>query len=167
MIDGVRGIYQSYFEDLCHGDSTEKQAAACAAILTADYLAAQWVYGDSDFYLSVEDIRQFMASKDDVSMGKRAYDWLCGWIAANTNRFNKETGPASGEVYGEMIGDMAYIIHTVFNEALSQNGFSPDAVKSYLRSNGLINVGKKGYTKNWRVGPTNPSCIHLHLPQNK
>ena len=164
--DQVREIYQDIFRELCQGDSTEKQAMAASAILTADLLATEWIFKD-DANLTVEEIKSFLASKEAVSAGNRAYDWLCDWVSANSNHFNTGEYPATGEVYGELKGNMAYIIHSVFNDALTEKGYSPDAVKSYLRSQRLIDVGKKGFTKNWRVGSTNPQCVHLHLTSPK
>lgn len=163
-LDFVREIYQEYFRELCEGDSTEKQAMAAAAVLTADFLATEWIFKD-DYALTVKDIREFLASREAVSAGRRAYDWLCDWVAANSNHFNTDYAAATGEIYGNVDGNMAYIIHSVFNEVLTEEGYSPAAVKSYLRSQRLIDVGPKGFTKNWRVGRMNPQCIHLHLTE--
>lgn len=158
----VRDIYQTNFKELLQGDSTEKQAMAAAAIITADQLATRWIFKD-DMALTVRDIQEFLASREAVSAGRRAYDWLCDWVAMNSNRFNSDRAAASGDTYGEVEGNMAYIIHSVFNDALQNAGFSPSATKSYLRSNGLIDVGKKGFTKAWRVGSSSLHCIHLRL----
>ena len=75
----VRQIYQENFRDLCSGDSTEKQAMAAAAIITADFLASQWVFHDDmetakELVLDAKDIQEFLASKEAVSAGRRAYD---------------------------------------------------------------------------------------------
>ena len=163
-LEVVREIYREYFKELCNSDSTEKQVASMAAILTADFLASKWVYADSELTLTVDEVKRFMASKDEVSAGKRAYDSLCDWVASNVNHFNTDGVAAVGTVYGAIRGNMAYIIHSVFNEALAEKGYSPDAVKSYLRSQNLIDVGPKGFAKNWRIDShSNPRCIHLHL----
>ena len=166
--EAVRDIYQENFRRLCSGDSTEKQAMAAAAIVTADQLATLWIFKD-DMALTVEDIGKFLASRDAVSAGRRAYDWLCDWVAANINHFNTEDAAAVGEVYGMVDGSTAYIIRGVFDRALQDAGFSGSATLSYLKSNELIETrGKgKGNTKTKRIGRTTPQCIWLTLQNDR
>lgn len=164
-LDTIRELYQDYYKELCQGDSTEKQAMAAAAILTADTVATQLFFKDG-MELTVKDIRDFLASKEAVSAGHRAYDWLCDWVAANVNHFNTDMGAAQGETYGVLEGDIAYIIRGVFDRVVQEAGFSGSATLSYLRNNRLIEVrpGKgKGYTKTKRIGGTTPQCIWLRL----
>ena len=164
-LDTIRDLYQDFYKDLCSGDSTEKQAMAAAAILTADTVATQLFFKDG-MELTVKDIRDFLASKEAVSAGHRAYDWLCDWVAANVNHFNTDQSAAQGETYGVLEGDMAYIIRGVFDRVVQEAGFSNSATLSYLRNNRLIEVrpGKgKGYTKTKRIGGTTPQCVWLRL----
>ena len=166
-LDTVRTIYSDFFKELCEGDSTEKQAASMAAILTADFLAAQWVYGDPEYYLAISDIRTFMASKEEVSAGKRAYDWICGWVSSNNNRFIKkyEQKPL-GEIFGQIEGDTAYINKEVFTKALSDAGFSERPVLSYLKNNNLLltRADKKGNTVSKRIDGLPINCVAILLP---
>lgn len=164
-LDTIRDLYQDFYKELCSGDSTEKQAMAAAAILTADTVATQLFFKDG-MALTVKDIRDFLASKEAVSAGNRAYNWLCDWVAANVNHFNSDQSAAQGETYGVLEGDMAYIIRGVFDRVIQEAGFSASATLSYLRNNRLIEVrpGKgKGYTKTKRIGGTTPQCIWLRL----
>lgn len=164
----VREVYQNFFKDLCSGDSTEKQAMAAAAILTADFLASIWIFDDDkdDFKnsLSVQEISEFLASKEAVSAGRRAYNWLCDWVAANVNRFYTDESAPNSEVYGVLEGDRAYIIRGVFDKVVQDAGFSVSATLSYLRSSKLIETRSgKGYTKTKRIGRTTPQCVWLRL----
>ncbi len=164
-LDTIRDLYQDFYKELCSGDSTEKQAMAAAAILTADKVATQ-LFFDDGMELTVKDIRDFLASKEAVSAGNRAYNWLCDWVAANVNHFNSDQSAAVGETYGVLEGDMAYIIRGVFDRVVQEAGFSASATLSYLRNNRLIEVrpGKgRGYTKTKRIGGTTPQCIWLRL----
>lgn len=159
----VKEIYDDFFAELCAGDSTEKQAMAAAAILTADLLATAWIFKDEN-ELTAKDIRDFLASKEAVSAGRRAYDWLCDWVASNVNHFNTDESVAQGEVYGVLEGDMAYIIRGVFDRELQTAGFSTSATLSFLRAKRLIETRNgKGYTKTKRIGRTTPQCIWLRL----
>ena len=170
-------LYQKYFRELCAGDSTEKQAMAAAAIITADELAMDWVFerngtlranklvgAGNDDPLTVAEISEFLASREAVSAGRRAYDWLCDWVASNVNHFNTDDSPAVGDLYGTLEGNMAYIIRGVFDRVVQDAGFSTSATLSYLRSNCLIETrAGKGYTKTKRIGRTTPQCVWLTL----
>lgn len=161
--DTVRELYQENFRELCAGDSTEKQAMAAAAIITADQMATAWIFHD-DMELTPQDIRDFLASREAVSAGRRAYDWLCDWVASNVNHFEANESAAQGEVYGTLEGDMVYIIRGVFDRVVQEAGFSTSATLSYLRANKLIEVRSgKGYTKTKRIGRTTPQCVWLRL----
>ena len=156
MQEQIRDIYNGYYQELCRGETTEKQAMAAAAILTADYLVTHWIFNQIDHdgeALTVDDIRKFLASKDAVSAGNRAYDYMCDWVATNINHFNSDASAAMGETYGFLGDDMAYVIPSVFRTALQEVGYSDKAVLSYLRSNRLIDVGKPNeFTKSVRFG---------------
>ena len=162
-ISRVREIYQDVFRDLCSGDSTEKQAMAAAAILTADLLATAWIFKD-DNNLTVGEISEFLASREAVSAGHRAYDWLCDWVAANENKFRCGEYVPTNDVYGIIENDTVYIIKGIFDKVVQEAGFSTSATLSYLKSNHLIDTRKdKGYTKTKRIGKTTPQCVWLSM----
>lgn len=159
----VREMYQDNYKELLQGDSTEKQAMAAAAIITADQMATAWIFKDG-MELTVKDIQEFLASREAVSAGRRAYDYLCDWVASNVNHFNADEITATGEVYGVLEGGVAYIIRGVFDKVLQDAGYSTSATLSYLRANRLIETRTgKGYTKTKRIGRTTPQCVWLHL----
>ena len=164
----VRQLYQDNFRELCAGDSTEKQAMAAAAIITADFLAPQWVFHDNldtarELVLDASDIRAFLASKEAVSAGRRAYEWLCDWVASNAPRFISEDSMPGSDIYGVLEYDTAYIIRGVFDRALQEAGFSTSATLSYLKANRMIDTRERGYTKTKRIGKTTPQCVCLRM----
>lgn len=163
VLEQVRSIYNDYFRDLRQGDSTEKQAMAAAAILTADFLASTWIYDDDETLLTAEEIAKFLASRDAVSSGRRAYDWLCDWVASNINHFDVGEMMSNSEVYGVLEGNRAYINRGIFNRAIADAGFSGSAILSYLKSNHLIETKKKGYTKGKRIRGGLVECVVLTL----
>lgn len=159
----IRELYQDIFRELCDGDSTEKQAMAAAAILTADLLATNWIFKD-DNCLTVEEIKDFLASREAVSAGHRAYEWLCDWVAENENRFYHHEYVPGNDIYGMIENDIAYINPKVFRDSLLNAGFNSSATLSYLRSNKLIVTSKSDeYTKAKRIGSTSKRYIWLKL----
>lgn len=166
--DIVRQIYQDNFRDLCSGDSTEKQAMAAAAIITADFLASQWVFQDDlqtakELVLSVEDIQTFLASKEAVSAGRRAYEWLCDWVGSNVNRFFNPESPAVGDCYGIIENNVAYINRGIFNKVIQDAGYSYAATLSYLKANSLIETRGRAFTKSKRINGIRTECVVLSL----
>ena len=166
--EAVREIYQDNFRDLCAGDSTEKQAMAAAAIITADFLASQWVFRDDmetakELVLDVNDIQEFLASKEAVSAGRRAYDWLCDWVGSNVNRFFNPELPAVGDCYGIIENNTAYINRGVFNKVIQEAGYSYAATLSYLKANNLIETRGRAFTKSKRINGIRTECVVLNL----
>ena len=163
ILEQVRQIYQDFFRELCEGDSTEKQAMAAAAILTADFLATAWIFED-DQALTVSDIREFLASREAVSAGNRAYEWVCDWVSANSNRFYSDSGGPAADAYGVIDGNLAYINRGIFNRVVQEAGYSGSAVLSYLKSNRLIDASGRKYTRCKRVNGVRTECVVLKLP---
>lgn len=158
----IRSIYSDFLRELNQADTTEKQAMASAAILTADLCATAWIFQD-DNCLDVEEIKSFLASKEAVSAGKRAYDWLCDWVASNANHFCGSQELIVGETYGMIEYNTAYIIRGVFNRVLTESGYSVAATISYLKSNGLIETRGRANTKSKRINGIRAECIVLSL----
>lgn len=161
-VELIREIYQENFRDLCAGDSTEKQAMAAAAILTADQLATMWIFKDGR-ELTAKDIQEFLASKEAVSAGRRAYEWLCDWVGSNVNRFFNPESQSMGDCYGIIENDIAYINRGVFNRAIQEAGFSYAATLSYLKANRLIETRGRAFTKSKRINGIRTECVVLKL----
>ena len=91
-----------------------------------------------ELLLDAKDIQEFLASKEAVSAGRRAYDWLCDWVASNVGRFFNPELPSNGECYGIIENNTAYINRGIFNRVVQDAGYSCAATLSYLKSNKLI-----------------------------
>lgn len=165
----VNELYDGFFRELSRSDTTEKQAMAAAAILTADVLACEWIFDGQVQPLTVAEISSFLASKAAVSLGGRGYAFLCDWVAQNASKLDPYQ-EVKGEVYGELDGGTAYIIRSVFNGVVEDAGYSQKALLSYLRQKGLIDAkivrGKpKGYTIAKRINGVVVDVVALRLPQ--
>lgn len=163
-VDGVKEAvietYQQIFKRLTTRDTTEKQAMAAAAILTADKLATGWFF-DDELGLTEDELAGFLASKAAVSAGQRANDYLYDWVEMNRFHFFGNDPDSKTERWGGADDAYTYIIRAKFNSALEEAGYSPNAVLSYLRQNNLIEVSGKGFTKTKRFGSSAPHCVWL------
>lgn len=161
IITDVRDQYKKNYDNLLQVNATDKQAMAAAILLTADQLATKWIFHD-ETTLTTEDLQTYLVSKTAVSAGKRAYDWLCGWIASNWNHFHRGSLTPSGITYGAIDADIAYIIRQIFNQVLQEAGFSPSATLSYLRANNLLKTREgKGFTKSKRINGIPTDCVWM------
>jgi uncharacterized protein (DUF927 family) len=162
--DRAAEIYERFYQSCTMNDTTEKQAMAAAVILTADELATEWIFQDGRA-LTVRDIGDFLKQRETVSLADRGYDILCDWVSINVSKLQgvKETG----ECYGIIEGNTAYIIRSVFNRVCEENAINPKGLLSHLRSKRLIDTNAKGFTKTKYIGGgQSPNCVCLKLPFN-
>lgn len=166
-LETVRSTYRALFKELSQKDTTEKQAMAAAAILVADKLATGWFFQDGR-ELTLEEMSAFLASKAAVSAGERGYQYLCDWVAQSSNRFLSAGNSASemkgSEVYGVLEDNEAFIIRSVFDRTVSDAGFSPAALLSWLKQNELIITRGRNRTRGKRINGVNVECVCLVLP---
>lgn len=156
----VSQLYQGIFQILSENDTTEKQAMAAAMILTADILAEDWIFKDG-CALTVSEIVDFLQSKAAVSAGQRGYRYMCDWVSQNANRLRE--GNDTGDIYGLIEGDWAFIIRSVFQKAVEDAGFSSAALISYLKQNGLILTRGRNNTRGKRINGVLTECVVLHI----
>lgn len=164
VFDVVKKCYDDYFKELCEGDTTEKQAMAAAMILAAD-LAITPLFFKGDPPLTVEEMSQFLKTKESVSAGRRGYQFICSWVAANRNRFDLIDN--TSEIYGMLPEgeNIAYIIRTKFSEAVRKEGFDERALLSWLKVKNLIVTRGRNLTRGRRIKGVNVECVVLKLPE--
>ena len=135
---------------------------AAAVILTADELITEWFFGGDS--LTAKDMSEFLKSAEAVSSEIRGYEYMCGWVAANHNRFGAvENGECYGEIEETGSNAVVYIIRSVFDRACGEAGINPKALLAYLRHKNLIKTrgDAKGYCVNRRMFPGMPvtQCV--------
>lgn len=157
-------LYDQFFQECTASNTTDKQAMAAAVVLTADALATEWIFHDGRA-LTAQELGEFLKAREVVSLADRGYEVLCDWVAVNANKLRGVT--ETGDCYGLVEGNMAYIIRSVFNRVCAENAINPKALLSHLRTRGLIEVGAKGYTKAKWIGGQSPNCVWLKLPKQE
>ena len=138
-LDKVIEIRKQFNQELNNrGDVTDKQAMSASLILTADKLIEALFFNDG-ICLTVDDIKPFLVTKNDVDQNKRCYEFLNDYVVANYNRFNEaKTGGYIGDVFGDARSDRTYFIKSKFDVILTENGYSPRAFLSWASKNGLL-----------------------------
>lgn len=160
IMEAAQELFNKAFRDLSSKDTTEKQAIPAALIMVADKLATDWFFKDGA-PLTVGQISEFLQTRASVSMGERGYQYMCDWVAQNSNRFGVVE---VGETYGAVDEGYAFIISKVFREASEAGGFSSAALLSYLKTHNLIKTRSGRNTVGKRIGISNTECVALLLP---
>ena len=96
-----------------------------------------------------------------MSAGSRGYDYICDWVALNSAKF---AGEGTGDSYGLIDGDYAYINRTVFRKSCIEGGYDERALLSWLRANSLILTRGRAFTRGKRINGVNVECVVLKLP---
>jgi len=162
VIDAVTDRYRELFRQLSDQDTTEKQAMAAAAIILADELSCKWIFRGSEQPLTIGEISEFLASRADVSTGDRGYKFLCDWVTQNSNKLCGKSDTV--DVLGAVEDGKAYIIRSVFERILQDEGYSTAAMISYLKQEGLIETRGNHNTKGKRINGIPTECFCLKLP---
>lgn len=166
LMEILEGTQKNYFAQLSQNVDA-KQVLAASIILAADRLAAAAVFGDN-LYLKPDDIREFLISKTDSDINLRCYSWLMGVIGTNPRRFDPED-QQNGEQWG-VIDDAdsrVYIIRSVFDRLLRQEGYSPGAFLDWANKHGLLKrdaaAGNVRLTSRKRFNGVLTACVALRL----
>lgn len=155
----IRLKYNQAFSE--QSDVTDKQAMSASLILTADELIER-LFFDDGIRLSVDEIKPFLVTKNDVNQNKRCLDFLNDFIVANYNRFvPDEDGKYVGEIWGDMKSDKVYIIKSKFDKILYDNGFNARAFLSWADKNSLIQRSKDHLTVTRRILGKACRCVCL------
>lgn len=132
-----------FLEVMSVSKTTDKQASSMALILLADRLANDCIYSAEEEPLRAEDVKDFLASADEIDLSERAYSYTVNFIARNWVRF--EAGDANhGELWGQLWSDHCMINIDVLKKALADEGFEFDAIKKSWASKHYLELGKDG-----------------------
>jgi len=163
-IEKAQALYKSLYNIISDMDTTEKQSMAAAIVLVADVLATDWIFKDGRA-IKPEDVREFLRTKDSVSVNDRGYEFICQWTVQNAHRL---CGTSSEmEVWGKIEDNLAYIIKSRFNQAASDAGFNPQALLSWMKQRDLIITRGRAMTKNKRINNLSTECVVLKLPHDE
>ena len=156
----VHALYAAKFDEIVKKtNTTDKQAGAMALIMVADDIVTD-IFFKAETPLSVDDIKQYLASDTSVSVAERAYSYICDMVAVNVNKFK----PDAVQVWGVIEGDTVYINKTILNDLLAEKGYDFDAVKREWVNKNYMKKNKNGkYRWSKMVNSTTISCIKLSI----
>lgn len=171
----LQAQYREYYDEMCHLDTTEKQAMAMACILLADKILTQVVFTDETAY-EIEDVSMYLRSAREVDVAEQSYQMVLNWIAKNPVRFRDPDEADSlnrGEVWGKIedVDDGAMTIATVNKSVLcdflDKVDFDYAAVsKKWAEQNRIIKNSQGKFIHQTKVFGVKASYIKIIVSQN-
>lgn len=162
-MDRARELQKEYYARLTEQDSTEKQALSASLLLAADTLATELLFQDG-LALTVDDLAPMLVTKAEADVNARCYEWLTGFIAVNSNRFD-ESADNKGEVWGKLENDTCYFVATKFEQIMREYGYSSSSFLSWCSRVGKIKrQDGKNYKSVVRIRKNNTRCLLISLP---
>lgn len=160
MIEAAQIIYEQIYAQTKTEDTMEKQAGAAALVLTADKLITDWIFKD-DKALTVQEISEFLKSKEAVSVNQRAYEYICEYVVQNKNKFCGSSEIT--EVLGRLEEGKVYIIRNAFNRICDEGNFNSGSFLSWLKQKNLIETKSNRNTISKRINGVPCNCVSLTL----
>lgn len=165
----IIGLYKKYYSDLVQGDTTEKQAGAMALMLTADKIAHDLWWAETEEELDADLVREYLATRENVNVSKRAYKYVLGVIAENSMNFISGSRVIWGKVDNDENPTRIDFIKTVLERVLKDATFDFDAVKKPWSANGSIeyNTKNRSYQFLTRINGVPTWCVRINLPKTE
>ncbi len=139
----IQERYNSIFKRLTQEtSSTDKQCMAMAMLLLADELATECIF-TGETPLKIDDVKMFLATKKQVDIAERCYEWVLNWAAAYQNRFENSSFN-NGEIWGKIEADHIMINKNVLTEHMKQAGFDYGAIMPRFAKKGYIEKDGQG-----------------------
>lgn len=167
-IDHAREVFDDFLLKLKSSDRMDKQTASVALILTADTLVEEWIFKGCTKTLSVDDVAQFLKTKNEVDQNARALEFIADFVVMNISKFSGDGGKHvdGQEIWGRVDGNLVCIIKSKFASIMQDEGYNSSAFLSWARVNGVLNRSKDGRnTISKYVGGKNAQCVCLKIDQ--
>ena len=162
-MERAKELQKEYYAKLTEQDSTEKQALSASLLLAADTIATELLFQD-DLALTVEDLSPMLVTRAEADVNARCYEWLTGFIAVNSNRFD-ESADNKGEVWGKIEGDTCYFVATKFEQIMREYGYSSSSFLSWCSRVGKIKrQDGRNYKSLLRIRKTPTRVLQLLMP---
>lgn len=162
-MERAKELQKEYYAKLTEQDSTEKQALSASLLLAADTIATELLFQD-DLALTVEDLAPMLVTRAEADVNARCYEWLTGFIAVNSNRFD-ESADNKGEVWGKLENDTCYFVATKFEQIMREYGYSSSSFLSWCSRVGKIRrQDNKHFKSLLRIRKTPTRVLQLLLP---
>lgn len=163
--EALRKIQKGFLEQLADDEKMKKQSLSLSVILTADRIATDYLFKDGQ-YICIEEARQVLIDRDELSDNERCYQFILDKVAMNPARFDDKV--ENVEKWGTIENGYAIIYATAFTSLCKEGGFSRTSFLSWANRKGIIQADGNGKrmdkVKSFRGNKIR--CIFLKLNDN-
>ena len=160
VIEVLKTIMRKNYNQLA-GEIDGKQVLSASILLTADKLADIAIFHDGKS-LTPDDIKEFLVTKAESDANNRCYNFLIDWVDANPRRFDTSDSN-SGESWGVIENNIAYINKTIFENILRNNGYSIKPFLNWAKAHRKIAFDDSRYSIKKTLPGGRARCIALKL----
>ena len=139
--DKIREIQQEFSRQLASDEKMQKQSLSLSIVLTADKIATDYLFKDGQ-YISLEDAKEVLVDRNELSDNERCYQFILDKIAMNPARFDIQN--ESVEKWGVIENGYAIIYTTAFTTLCKEGGFSRTSFLSWANRKELIQAESSG-----------------------
>lgn len=162
-VEGLMEIQKNFLDKLDNDEKMQKQSLSLSIVLTADKIATDYIFKD-DEYIDIEEAKQTLIDKNELSDNERCYRFIVDKVAMNPARFDPQNEVV--EKWGIIEDGYAVIISTVMSDLCKQSGFSRVSFLKWANDKNLLltNKGRTDSLKKFNGTPVR--CVKLKLSDN-
>ena len=157
--DRIREIQESFLQKLADDKKMQKQSISLSIVLTADQIATDYLFQDEQ-YISLEEARETLIDRNELSDNERCYRYLMDKVAMNRQRFDRDSNV---EKCGAIEDGYAIFFSQAFDDLCRSGGFSKKSFLSWADRKDLILTQGGKLSKTKRIDGNVCRCIFLRL----
>ena len=152
-VEGIMEIQKTFLDELDNDEKMQKQSLSLSIVLTADKIATDYIFKDGE-YIDIEEAKQVLIDKNELSDNERCYRFILDRIVANKGRFDPRN--ENIEQWGVIEDNYVLMISTALSRLCKEEGYSRLSFLKWANDKGLIqgNGGRYDFTKK-----TNGICV--------
>ena len=158
--DKVKKIQQEILEQIYEDSKMQKQSQSLSIVLTADRIITDYIFQDGN-YMDIEESKQVLIDKDDLSDNERCYQYVLGEVAINSIKF--DSLQSHTETWGVIEKGWAIIHNNIFDTICQKGGYSKKAFLSWAIKKGLVQAQSGNPTKVKKISGNPSRCVFLKL----
>lgn len=156
----IKEIQQEFMNSIYDDEKMQKQSISLSIILTADKIVTEHLFQDKN-YIELEEARQVLIDRNELSDNERCYQYILGEIAINKVKFDPNM--TMNERWGVIENGYAVIYNNIFDNICKKGGFEKRAFFSWARKNDLIQIQAGKSTKVKKIDGSYCRCVFLKL----
>lgn len=162
-MEKIQKIQQDFLHILADDEKMQKQNLSMSIILTADKLATDYLFKDGR-YIALEDAKEILTDRNEVSDNERCYQYILGEIDINRSKFESDS---MIERWGLIENGYAVIYNNIMDRICQKGGFSKHAFLKWADKQGLIQTQNGKTTKVKKIDGSSCRCVFLRLDNGK